>query len=662
MEGLGSPLHVGIVLATLIGAIYAFVREKFSPDVTALLVLLVLVISGVLTPAEGFGGFSHPATISVAAVLVLSASLERTGVFAILARRVLAHLGRSETLFCAVLMLAVGTISAFINNTAAVAVFLPIVLETCKRTGARPGRLLLPLSYASMFGGMCTLIGTSTNIVVHEYARSVGLPGFTMFELARIGLPLSLLGFVYLLVVGRWLLPRGGNGAAATGHYGLDEYVVDVYIEPVSSWVGTRLDPVRFQRDHDLELLGIWRADAPLRRTAPFPKLVAGDRLRVHGHLRQVMALGRRPGLRLAQSEAGAPEATAPALAPAATAGSLAGADTGAAPDACGRAGGGSDAPSVVHHASSEATATSVMEVPTTTTAAAPGAANDDVLAEVVLLPANPAVGHALETVRLRGLYGATILGMRRAGRAPGALPAGEILRAGDALLLQLPQARLQALAHHPTVLVTSATPKPEAQTGRLIVSLVTLVAVVFVAAVGLLPIVTAASAGCLLLMTTGAIKPRQAYESINWQIIFMLAGVLALGTAIEKTGIASIFSLGLSRVGEGFDPRVALSLVYLLAAVMTEFMSNSATAALLVPVALATATQLGCNPQPFLVAVTIAASASFAIPVGYQTYLMVFGPGGYRFGHFVRVGLPLDILFWLGATFLIPLLWPLTG
>lgn len=606
MEGLGSPLHIGIVLATLVGAIYAFVRQKFSPDVTALLVLLVLVISGVLTPAEGFGGFSHPATVSVAAVLVLSASLERTGVFSLLARRVLARLGGSELLFGAVLILTVGGLSAFINNTAAVAIFLPIVLETCRRTGARPARFLLPLSFASMFGGMCTLIGTSTNIVVHEYARSVGLSGFGMFEFARVGLPLFGIGALYLLVVGRWLLPHGEPLSEKRNHFGLAEYIVDVYVEPASTWVGMRADPERFRRDHDLELIGIWRADAMLRRTPPWPKLMAGDRLRVHGHLEEVMALVTRQGLHLAPSG----REVVPPLAP------WSGKQT----------------------------------------------EEELVLAEVVLLPASPAVGHALETVRQRALYDATILGMRRAGREPKALAVGEILRAGDALLLQLPPSQLQALTRDPAVLVTSATAKPQARTGRLALSLVTLAAVVTTAAFGLLPIVTAASAGCLLLMATGALSPRQAYESINWQIIFMLAGVLALGTAMEKSGLAWLLAQALSFVGTHVEPWVALSMVYLLTVLLTEVMSNSATAVLLVPVALHTASQLGAPPEPFLMAVAMGASTAFASPVGYQTNLMVYGPGGYRFADFVRVGLPLDLLFWIAATLLIPRFWPLTG
>jgi di/tricarboxylate transporter len=488
-------------------------------------------------------------------------------------------------------MVTVALLSAFINNTAAVAILLPIVLETCRRTGARPGKLLLPLSYASIFGGSTTLIGTSTNIVVHEYAHHQGLTGFSMFELGRLGLPLCLLGILYLLLLGRWLLPHGEADSLAGAdedHLHGADYLVDLYVESDSPWVGRQADPERFQRDHVLKLVGAWRGATPLRRAPPWPKLMPGDRLRVQGSVQQVMALGAA------------------------------------------------------------------------VSAASAGGAPAPVLAEVVLRPGSPAVGHTLETARFRGVYAASILGLRRAHRRAPEGP--EILHAGDVLLLRLAPAELEKLKEDPSVLVMAASPAPEPRRGRVALTVLTLVAVVVVAAAGVQPIVTAASAGCLLLMLTGTLHPREAYESINWQVIFMLAGVLALGTAMDKTGIAAAVAQGLGRLSQGLDPRFALSAMYALTVVLSEFMSNSATAALLVPVALDTARILGVNPQPLLVAVAMGASTAFAVPIGYQTHLMVFEPGGYRFADFVRVGLPLDLLFWMFATFAIPLLWPLSG
>jgi len=209
-------------------------------------------------------------------------------------------------------------------------------------------------------------------------------------------------------------------------------------------------------------------------------------------------------------------------------------------------------------------------------------------------------------------------------------------------------------------LVLLASSDKPRSTTGRLILSLATLAGVVVTAALGWLPIVTAASAGCLLLMVTGTLKPREAYESINWQIVFMLAGVLALGTAMEKTGLAAALADLVTHWSRGYHPAVAVALFYAMTGLLTQFMSNTASAALLVPVAINTANLLGVNPEPFLVAVAIAASTSFATPMGYQTNLMVYGPGGYRFSDFVRVGLPLNFLFWAFSSFAIPHIWPL--
>ncbi|NIW24353.1 MAG: hypothetical protein GWN29_07175, partial [Gammaproteobacteria bacterium] len=267
---------------------------------------------------------------------------------------------------------------------------------------------------------------------MHEYARSEGLEGFSMFEFARLGLPLFALGFVYLLVVGRWLLPHGQAPDLDEDQFGASRYVVDVFVDEGSTWIGKQIDPERFRRDNDLDIVGAWRAQAALRRVPPWPKLMAGDRLRVHGSVKQVMALLERDGLRVSEHTA--------------------------------------------HHAVSE-----------------PEAEPDELLAEVVLMPSSPAVGHALETARFRGVYAASILGMRRAGRRSAMLAAGEVLHAGDALLLQMSPSQLAALREDPAVLVMGATPKPEARPGRIAISLAVLAGVVLTAATGLLPIVTAA-------------------------------------------------------------------------------------------------------------------------------------------------------------------------
>jgi hypothetical protein len=288
-----AMLKAVLTVAILAAAIYGFVREKLPPDVTALLALLALLLTGVLTPAEAFSGFSHPATVSVAAVLVLSAGIERTGALTFIARRVLQPLGRSEWLLTVVIMALIGLLSAFINNTAAVAIFIPVVMEVCRRTGASPGRVLMPMAHAATFGGMCTLIGTSTNLVAHEFALNQGLPGFSMFELGQVGLPLLLAGSAYILLVGRWFLPRNRTEepvvAGRAGHY-LSELIV----KPDSPWIGREVKGEHLHRDHEVELVGLMRAGQALDPAEPGLRYAAGDALRVRGSLERVLQLAAR--------------------------------------------------------------------------------------------------------------------------------------------------------------------------------------------------------------------------------------------------------------------------------------------------------------------------------------------------------------------------------
>jgi di/tricarboxylate transporter len=247
-----------VTLAILAGAIYGFISEKFGADVTAFLALLALLLTGILTPREAFSGFSHPATVSVAAVLVLSAGIERSGALEFLARRVLAPLGHSEVLFTIVVMVVIAAISAFVNNTAAVAIFIPTVVQACGRVGLSPGRILMPMSHAATFGGMCTLMGTSTNLVAHEYALSQQMSGFSMFELAKVGLPMLAGGFAYILLVGRWFLPRDESTKSETlGPTGY--YLAELVISPDSLWIGREARRHLFERDFDLTLRAVIR-------------------------------------------------------------------------------------------------------------------------------------------------------------------------------------------------------------------------------------------------------------------------------------------------------------------------------------------------------------------------------------------------------------------
>lgn len=612
-----SFLKAMATLLILAGAIYGFVSERISPDVVSLLVILALLLTGVLGPEDAFSGFSHPATVSVAAVLVLSFAIERTGVLSLLARRVLAPLGRSELLFTAVIMLVIAMLSAFINNTAAVAIFIPVVLEVCRRTGASPGRVLMPMSHAATFGGMCTLIGTSTNLVAHEFARNQGLPGFSMFEIGKVGLPMLVAGFLYILLVGRWFLPRTQVAAPETIGQA-DPYLSEVIVMNGSPWIGREVNRERFMRDLDVELIGLVRDGQVVGLEEQRPHFASGDSLRVRGALDRVLALAAEDGLELHRPSERQP---APAV--------------------------GSTAP-----ASAEETGEQIA-------ALAEQAPDKLQLAEVVVLSTSGLIGQTIKQLRFAERYDAVVLAVRRQG-ALTERPSTTPLHAGDVLVIEGSPEALKALAETRGFLVIGTLAKVKQRPRLLLITILVLISVVGVAALGWLPIVTAAVAGCAVLMLTGCLPPREAYRAIDLSLVFLLAGTLALGLALERTGITSGLAKGLTALTGLTGPYIILACFFLVAVVISELMSNSGTVALLAPVAVSSAAQMGINPMALIAAIALGASASFAMPMGYQTNLMIYGPGGYRFKDFVRMGIVLDLLLAILALWLIPYFWPL--
>ena len=606
-----------VTLLILAAAMYGFVSEKLAPDVTALLALLSLLLTGVLTPYEAFSGFSHPATISVAAVLVLSAGVERTGALTYIARRVLTPLGNSELTLTIVIMVTIGSISAFINNTAAVAIFIPVVMEVCRRTAVSPSRVLMPMSHAATFGGMCTLIGTSTNLVAHEFALSYGLRGFSMFELGKVGVPMLVVGFAYMLFVGRRFLPRTQPGDVLTMQLG-ERYLSELIVEPDSPWIGKAVNAEHFERDFDVDLIGVLRDGQALPLGDSSLLFAPYDSLLVRGPLEHVLKLTAQNGLELHRPEifARKPEA-------------------------------GDE-----RQDSFEPTKTSAADERKELDARSQ-------LAEVVVLTTSGLVGSTLKAARFAEQYDAVVLGLRRRGEI-NERPSVTPLLAGDMLLVEGRRDALEALAETKGFLVVGTPSHPEQRPAKLMITITTLVAVVLVVSLGFLPIVTAATAGCAVLMITGCLRPAEAYRAIDLSLIFILAGSLALGTALNKTGITTVLADWLAGVSATTGPYLVLAGFFVLAVAISELMSNSGTVALLGPITISAASEMGINPMSLLAAITFGSSAAFAMPIGYQTSLMIYGPGGYRFKDFIVMGIPLDLILALLALLLIPYFWPL--
>jgi di/tricarboxylate transporter len=595
-----------LVLVLLVAAIVLFVTERLPVELVSLLVLGALLLLAIVGPATGLvsperwlsvpeclSGLSNPAVVTVAVMFVLSAGLEKTGALGAIGRGLL-RLGRRPFVFLVVMMLAVGVVSAFVNNTATVAVFLPLVLMVCARRNLPAARMLIPLSFASQFGGVCTLIGTSTNLLVSSISERAGVGAFRMFEFTPFGLILLATGLVYLAVTSRWLLParRGGE---LTESWQLGEYLTEVRIMPGSPLIGKTVAESRLAERHDVTVLEILRNDRKI--WAPNEtQLQAGDVLLVSGKVQSLLDLRASTGLEIA------PEF--------------------------------------------ELKDRTLQE-------------QDLVLVEALVAPRSPLVGRTLAETDFRWRYRAIVLALQRRGQVLREKLANLPLQFGDALLLLVQRGDLPKLRANDNLIVLSEVESPPVRGGRALLAVGIVAAVVTVAALNLLPIVVSAVLGALAVALTRCVTLEQAYAAIDWKVIFLLAGTLPLGLALERSGAATFVAAQTLGGMQDFGPWAVLAALYLLTAVLTEFMSNNAAAVLLAPIAISTAANLGVDAKPLLMAVTFAASTSFATPVGYQTNAMVYSAGGYRYADFLRIGIPLNVIFWALAVWFIPKFWP---
>lgn len=583
------------VFAVLLLAVYLFVTEKLPVDLVALIVMALLLVSGIVTPADGLSGFSNTATVTIAAMFILSAGLFRTGAVTFIGAFINRIFKSSFWIAILVVMIIVGVLSAFINNTPVIAIFLPILLGAARETGISASKILMPVSFASMFGGVCTLIGTSTNILVSSIAEKNNLPPFTMFEFAPLGLIMFAVGTAYLLLVGIRLIPERRGQGDLTESFALSEYLAEIVLLPEAASVGFKIRNSPLVHDLDITIMEIRREDERIQQPTGEVVLLADDILLVRCNLDDIRALQEREGIRFKpQTKWGDESITS----------------------------------------------------------------EDFRLLEAVIDPNGPLVGSTLQRSNFRENYGATVLAIRHRGKLLREKLSDTVLSAGDLLLVEIHLDRLNAFKRSGDLIVTSEQQTVEFRRNKVVIAVAVVAGVILAASLNFAPIVVTATVGAIVLILTRCITLDEAYQAIEWKIIFLLAGVLSLGVALENTGAARLISTHLISTVGTLGLIALVSAFYILTSLLTEMMSNTATAALLAPIAIATAATLGVNPQPFLVAVTFAASASFMTPVGYQTNTMIYGPGQYKFIDFLKVGTPLNIIFWLLATFLIPVFW----
>lgn len=591
-----EAVEIAIVLALVVLVVLGFVRERLTPDVVAMVALSVLLASGILSAREALGVFSNSGPITVAALFVLSAALERTGLVERAGSMVSRVGGRSPTAALIAMAFLVMVISAFINNTPVVAILTPVAIVLARSLSIAPSRLLIPLSFASILGGTTTLIGTSTNLLVNGVAVEHGLRAFGMFEITPLGLILGTIGIAYLALVGRWLLPDRESPAAALAAGAQRSYVAEVVVPQGSPLIGKRLEEAGLTVRRGADVFDVVRGDRSFRFSLGEVRLEAGDRLIVHTNVSDVMGLREAGKLVFGPRDAHAVE---------------------------------------------------------------PIGTQRAVVMEGIVGPRSRLIGYRITDLNFRRLYGVYILAVHRQGQVLRSGFDAIELAFGDTLLLEGPPDGLRRLFDRRVLVNLSQPAERPFRRDKAPIALGAVAAVMLLASFEVLPIEALAVIAATVVVAAGCLTADEAYEAIQWRILLLIFGMLALGLAMEKTGAAALLVNGLAALVADLGPLAVLCLLYLITSATTEIISNNAASILLTPIAIGLAQQLGVDPRPFVVAVLFAASASFATPIGYQTNTFVYGAGGYRFTDFVRIGVPMNLVMWLTATLLIPWFWP---
>ena len=592
---------IAIALSILVIGFILFVTETFTLDVTALLLLSILFLLGYLSPTEAVSGFSNPAVITIAFLFVLSHALQKTGVLEYIVIRVNRLASRSKVLGTAVYLIAIGITSAFVNNTAIVAIFMPVTIRLAHTYQVSPSKMLIPLSYAAILGGTLTLVGTSTNLLVNSiYSANGNVEPLGMFEFAQYGVILMSLGLLYLLFFAPRLLPSRTVTSSLTKSYHLGGYLTEMKIVEGSPLLGKTCLERGINYNYDVMVLDILREKQLITRNIRRTPLKIGDILFVRGTLENFLRMKEIEKVALLTDE--------------------------------------------------KLTQSELEQ-------------EDNVLVECLLTDQSELVGRSLMSSNFRQQFGAFILAIRREGDIFRKKIAHVILQAYDTLLVYGPIKKIEGLSDKADFIVLGEVEAELRKQRFWWVSIIVILGAVILATLGIMPIMKGAIIGVAFLLALKVITPQESYQSVHWQVIVLIAALIPVGLVIQNTGTAEWIGMIISDIARMSSPKwhahILLALIYLITMILTEVSSNAATAIIMTPIAIAVSGQMGFDSRPFIFAVAFAASASFITPVGYQTNLMVYGPGGYKFSDFIRVGFPIAILFWISAIIFLPMIWP---
>jgi di/tricarboxylate transporter len=588
-------MDIVLVLVILVVAIILYATERIRMDLVSLLVLLTLGLTGLVSVEEAFAGFSNPAVVTVAAMFVIGAAITNTGALGAVGERLIRLARGSEARLVAVIMLTVAFFSCFINNIGSTAVMLPVVVGIARTLKLSPSKLLIPLAFGSLLGGVCTLIGTPPNILMNTLLQQYAGESLGMFDFTPVGLAVVAAGVLYMALLGRHLLPLRKSGTL-TETYQVKEYITEVEVLADSPLDGLSIALSHLERDLNLRVRGILRGTRKLPLPRRNTKLRAGDILFLEGNPEGILRVQKTKGLAVVPERDNPPP---------------------------------------------------------------PDLASEIVVVEASLTPNSALVGKTLREVRFRDSRGLTVLAIWRHGAPVVKKVDHVVLEFGDVLLLQGAEENVGLLGRDGDFLLLGGVPPVHYRPTKAPLAVGILAAMVLLTASGVLPIMLAATLGALAMVLTRCLTVQEAYENIDWRIIVLIAGTLPLGLAMEKSGAAQYLAdLLIDGVGS-HGPWVVLAVIILLTSLLTEFMSHTAAAVLIAPIAYNTALDLGADPKPFFLAVAVAASACFMTPISHQSNALVMGPGGYRFLDYTRVGAPLNLIVWILATLLIPLFFP---
>ncbi|MFP4382178.1 MAG: SLC13 family permease [Candidatus Sumerlaeia bacterium] len=590
-----------IIFLTLIllAALTLFITAWLPIEITALLLLPALYFSGVLDLSGVLSGFSSSATVTIGAMYILSAGLQRTGVLENITLALSRRSGDSPTRFILLLALVVPPASAFMNNTPVVVMMVPVVLAVARQSNSKPSRFMIPLSYLAILGGSCTLIGTSTNILVNDvYRKEVGgVGGFGMFEFAPLGLVFVIAGGLFIVFFGRKLLPDRSSLSAMLTRGRTAKFVTEITIES-----GTNLDAKKvseiFGKGEKIRLLEVVRDETVI--LAPHAldiRLKPEDSLIIEGTSRDIAQF-------LTQSRA---------------------------------------------------SLSTVIE----DSQRVPMRSMELSMGEAVILPKSPFSGRTVSDLGLNRQYGVKVLAVQRRGRHHRYKIRNMYLQTGDVLLLQGTDEGFNNLRQTEAVMIMEGLEKAIFYHGRAFRAISIMVVVIAMAALTDFPIAILALFGAVLMILTKCLRMDEAFRSLDPSVLLLLAGTIPLGQAMSETGFASLLVEKTMHILGGEYPLLKLAIIYAMTNILSQVLSNNATAVLMTPIAMSIATSMNVDMKPFLIAVAFGASASFMSPIGYQTNTIVMGPGGYSFRDYLRIGVPLTILTLILATFLIPVIWP---